>query len=131
MPNREEELLQTAPNTGDVHLEFTGTGRSVGIGRTMHRGWASLRAEVTGMGYSSPVEILAQQWVEHHVPAKQIRDISAIAADVLGDEQEGVRWLSESNLATDNRAPIELMGEKDGFERVRNLLMRIEYGVLA
>lgn len=74
---------------------------------------------------------LAQQWIRRHMPTAQIEQISAIATQVLEDEEAGVKWLSTPNLATDNRAPIELIGEKDGFERVKNLLMRIEYGVLA
>ena len=77
------------------------------------------------------IAALAQQWLNHHMPTNEIEEISALAADVLEDAEQGVRWLSTPNLATDNRAPIELIGEKDGFERVKNLLMRIEYGVLA
>lgn len=54
-----------------------------------------------------------------------------MATAVLEDRDKAVSWLSKTNPATDNRAPIELIGEPLGFERVKNLLLRIEYGVLA
>ena len=130
-PAREEEHPQAAPSTHDVEMEFDTGGGSMSGSFPVHRGWASLRDDRRGLGSSSPVALLAQQWLTSHIPTTQIQDIATIAADVFGDEHSSVKWLSEPNLATDNRAPIELMGEKDGFERVKNLLMRIEYGVLA
>lgn len=74
---------------------------------------------------------LVQRWVQNHVPTTQIEEISILASSVLGDSSEATKWLSESNLATDNRPPIDLIGEKDGYDRIKNLLLRIEYGALA
>jgi hypothetical protein len=89
-------------------------------------------------GYEAAIEIpaklpqaLVRHWIKTHVPTAQIEEITALAYTVIEDEDQAVRWLSEPCLATDNRPPIDLIGEKNGFERVKNLLLRIEYGVLA
>ncbi len=65
------------------------------------------------------------------LPAAEIKEISRLASAVIGDRSKVTQWLSEPNVATDNRAPIDLLGEKDGYERVKSLLLRIKYGVLA
>lgn len=70
-------------------------------------------------------------WIDAHVPTAQIEEITSLATTVLEDADKAITWLSAANPATDGRAPIELMGEPQGFERVKNLLLRIEYGVLA
>ena len=70
-------------------------------------------------------------WRQAHTPTAQIEEIASLATTVLEDSDKAVKWLSEANPATDDRAPIELIGEAQGFERVKNLLLRIEYGVLA
>jgi hypothetical protein len=73
---------------------------------------------------------LVQHWIRNHVPTTQINEISILASAVLGDKDKAVRWLSEPNPAMNNRPPIDLVGENNGFDRVKNLLLRIEYGVL-
>ena len=70
-------------------------------------------------------------WVESHVPAKEIMAINTLAMDVLDDKEKALNWLTQPNLATDNRPPIELIGEEGGYDRVKNLLLRIECGALA
>jgi hypothetical protein len=89
----------------------------------------------TSLGLSRPVGnatvALIQHWIKNHVPTTQIEEISILASAVIGDQDQAVKWLSEPNLAMDNRPPIDFIGEKDGYERVKNLLLRIEYGVLA
>jgi uncharacterized protein (DUF2384 family) len=74
---------------------------------------------------------LLGQWLKAHAPLVQIREIEALAAAVIGDRQLAFRWLSEPNPATDGKAPIDLLGDESGFDRVKTLLLRIEYGVLA
>ena len=86
------------------------------------------RIPATGAG---TVAALAQRWITGHLPAAEIEEISTLASAVIGDRSKATQWLSEPNIATDNRAPIDLIGEKDGYERVKSLLLRIEYGVLA
>jgi putative toxin-antitoxin system antitoxin component (TIGR02293 family) len=65
------------------------------------------------------------------MPTAQIEEISILASAVLGDQDKGVKWLSEPNIAMDSKAPIDCIGEQAGYERVKNLLLRIEYGALA
>jgi hypothetical protein len=86
-------------------------------------------ATVTGTSFSSPQ--LIRHWIETHVPTTQIEEITVLASAILDGKDKAVKWLSQPNAATDDRAPIDLIGEKEGFERVKNLLLRIEYGVLA
>lgn len=74
---------------------------------------------------------LLGQWVKTHAPVNQIRDIEALAETVLDDKQQAFKWLSEPNPATDDKPPIDLLGDQSGYDRVKNLLLRIEYGVLA
>lgn len=74
---------------------------------------------------------LYEKWIEGHLPTSQIAESLTLATAVIGDRDKAAEWLSRPNLALDNRAPIDLIGEKDGFERVKHLLLRIEYGVLA
>ena len=64
------------------------------------------------------------------LPSAQIEEITALASSVLEDPDKAVLWLSHPNAATDDSPPINLIGESNGYERVKNLLLRIEYGVL-
>ncbi len=91
-------------------------------------------ALLTGMEGRSAALIspeLLGYWVNAHVPTAQIIEITSLATEVLEAHEKAVKWLSDPNPATDGRAPIELIGEPQGFERVKNLLLRIEHGVLA
>ena len=74
---------------------------------------------------------LEEDWIVSHLPTDQIGRTTSLAIEVFGDEDVAVAWLREPNLATDNKAPIAMLGTTEGYERVRNLLLRIEYGVLA
>lgn len=60
-----------------------------------------------------------------------VAQITALASSVFEDKDKAEKWLAEANPATDDRAPIELLGNPKGFERVKNVLLRIEHGVLA
>jgi antitoxin StbD len=61
----------------------------------------------------------------------QIEEVTQLANLVFGDNSVATSWLREPNLATDNQSPISLLGTVDGFDRVKDLLLRIQYGVLA
>ena len=81
--------------------------------------------------FSGPSQSLFQKWMEAKVPTVQIGQITALASAVLDDREKAERWLTQPNIATDNRPPLELIGEQGGYERVKDLLFRIEYGALA
>jgi hypothetical protein len=74
---------------------------------------------------------LLLHWVRQHLPVDQINEIRTLATAVLDDEKVAASWLTRPNPATDGRPPLDILGEHLGFERVKNLLLRIEYGVLA
>lgn len=58
--------------------------------------------------------------------------ITQLAKDVFEDEGYANAWLNERNVALDNRTPAEVvMSDPKGTEIVTNLLLRIQYGVLA
>lgn len=78
-----------------------------------------------------PPKTLVRHWIRSHVPIAQIEEILVLASITFEDHDKAVKWLSEANLATDARAPIELVGEENGFARVKDLLLRIEHGVFA
>ncbi|MFL6446200.1 MAG: antitoxin Xre/MbcA/ParS toxin-binding domain-containing protein [Bryobacteraceae bacterium] len=63
--------------------------------------------------------------------ASDIAKIQSLATQVFDDEKSAVAWLHEPNLATDNLPPMSVLGTPDGYKRVQNLLLRIQYGVLA
>jgi putative toxin-antitoxin system antitoxin component (TIGR02293 family) len=58
-------------------------------------------------------------------------ELEKLAERVFGDKRIGDEWLNQPNLATDNLRPIDLLSTPEGYDRVTNLLLRIEYGVLA
>ena len=74
---------------------------------------------------------LVEDWIDSNLPASQINKILDLANDVFGDMSVATAWLRQPNLAMDNKAPIAVLGTKKGFARVKNLLLRIQYGVLA
>ena len=74
---------------------------------------------------------LEASWIETHLPKQQIAIVKQLAESVFGDEEIAAAWLREPNLVMYNKRPIDLLGTEDGFDRVRNLLLRIQYGVLA
>lgn len=63
--------------------------------------------------------------------ATALSELEGLAEHVFGDKYVASSWLRQANLATDNVPPLDLIGTRTGFERVKNLLLRIEYGVLA
>ena len=111
----------------DFVSQQTGARSAVVKGRHLLLGTVVAEARIE----SRAAKALVQEWAKRHAPTDQIEEISTLASVVIGDPQRALRWLSEPNLAIDNRAPIDLIGEKDGCERVKNLLLRAEFGVLA
>ena len=97
--------------------------------------WATVTPEIGRAGkflkVNGPREKLVRHWIESHLPAAQIEEITSLATAIFEDESKAVRWLSRINVATDDRPPLDLIGEENGYARVKNLLLRIEHGVLA
>lgn len=63
---------------------------------------------------------------EHGLPPDEI---ATLAAKVLGSPTLADRWLQRPAIALDGRRPADLLATEQGAQSVRELLMRIEYGV--
>lgn len=63
------------------------------------------------------------------IPSDSPEDINQLAAHVLGSQALAAHWLQRSAPALDGRRPSELLTTEAGVQAVRELLMRIEYGV--
>jgi len=48
---------------------------------------------------------------------------------VLHGEEEGVEWLQGNILSLEGRRPVDLLVSVRGYERVKNTLAKIEYGM--
>lgn len=56
-------------------------------------------------------------------------DIDGLAIHVLGSVVLAQEWLAKPALALDGRIPRDLLNSVSGTKLVRELLLRIEYGV--
>ena len=64
-------------------------------------------------------------------PKQTMGTITELAAAVMHDRRLALEWLLEPNLATENVAPVDCLETPHGYEKVENLLMRIQHGMLA
>ena len=55
--------------------------------------------------------------------------IYAQATDVLEDEKLAAEWLMRPSVQLRNERPLDMLDTQTGFDRVRDILMRLEYGV--
>lgn len=62
---------------------------------------------------------------DEHLP----RDVQALAVHVLGSQTLANEWLNNPAVALNGRRPCELLATDANDQAVRDLLMRIEYGV--
>ena len=74
--------------------------------------------------------VVVDHWVSYP-QTRQLLEITDLAKRVFDDETNSIAWLQDANLATDGNAPLALLDTEEGYNRVKNLLLRIEYGVLA
>jgi putative toxin-antitoxin system antitoxin component (TIGR02293 family) len=110
----------------------------VAVDLSSHKHWSSLPFHRI---FQSPAQLntsadlstneLEESWINAHLPKTEIAEIKELSERVFDDKEVATAWLRQPNLATDDKPPIELLGTSDGFERVKNLLLRIQYGVLA
>jgi putative toxin-antitoxin system antitoxin component (TIGR02293 family) len=55
--------------------------------------------------------------------------IFAQATDVLEDDKLAAEWLMRPNVQLRGERPLDMLDTQTGFDRVRDILMRLEYGV--
>jgi Icc-related predicted phosphoesterase len=58
-----------------------------------------------------------------------LSEITQLAGRVIGNRDAGERWLHEPAVALDQKRPIDMLSNDEGVTAVRELLMRIEFGV--
>lgn len=59
----------------------------------------------------------------------RLADIMAAAIHLQGSREEAERWLSMPAMALDQRTPLELMTTPVGAEMVKDLIVRLKFGV--
>jgi putative toxin-antitoxin system antitoxin component (TIGR02293 family) len=63
--------------------------------------------------------------------AEERRDaIVAEAERIFGDPAKAHRWLSKPKWFLDEKTPIDVIDTASGFEKVKEMLVRIEYGMI-
>ncbi|ATQ75767.1 antitoxin [Massilia violaceinigra] len=68
---------------------------------------------------------------EQSSKAWNFAEVMTQASAVFGSKEEGVRWLGEPALALEGRRPLDLLLTSAGYDLVKDLLTRLEYGVYA
>ena len=58
-------------------------------------------------------------------------EVMTQATAVFGSTKEAVRWLGQPALALEGQRPIDLLSTSAGYDLVKDLLTRLEYGVYA
>lgn len=57
-------------------------------------------------------------------------DVLGQADRVFGSHEKAVRWLERPHPALNNKAPLQLLATEDGVARVRDMLIRIDHGII-
>jgi putative toxin-antitoxin system antitoxin component (TIGR02293 family) len=71
--------------------------------------------------------IKLKESVSEHI--LQIERTVDVGQDVFGDPELFLRWLRQSCEALGGKLPVELLGSITGARLVRDVLVRIDYGV--
>lgn len=53
-----------------------------------------------------------------------------IAKRVFGDKERAALWLKSKNPALGDKIPKDLLDTEEGYEQVKNVLERIEHGII-
>ena len=65
----------------------------------------------------------------HAEPRREMLDtLLDLGTRVLGSEERAGQWLKSPILSLEGKKPIELLDTVEGYERVKNKLLQIEYG---
>ncbi len=59
----------------------------------------------------------------------RIADVAARAEEVLGGEPKAVTWLHAANRALEGETPLRMLDTEVGYQRVKDVLGRIDQGV--
>ena len=67
----------------------------------------------------------------HSDAAMALIEITDMAQRVLGKRELAETWLNHPAIALDGQKPLDMLSSAPGIEAVKDLLMRLEYGVYA
>lgn len=56
-------------------------------------------------------------------------DVQQLAASVFGSSIKALRWLNKPNRSLNGERPISRLNTIDGIEKIKIILLKIEYGV--
>lgn len=68
---------------------------------------------------------------EQSSKAWNFAELMTQARTVFGSTDEAVRWLAQPALALERQRPVDLLASSAGYDLVKDLLTRLEYGVYA
>ena len=94
--------------------------------------WSLLRAELPGIGmrgYQALAEGREADLLTAAGRLKRIDEILEEAIALQGSFEDAKRWLETPAPALDQKLPVDLFETDEGLERVRQLLVRLKYGV--
>jgi hypothetical protein len=74
----------------------------------------------------TPVKIEAGE----DMPPLRLISISARADEVCANQEKALHWLSSPNPSLAGLTPLEVAGTDKGYQEVKDILTRIEHGVL-
>jgi uncharacterized protein (DUF2384 family) len=63
-------------------------------------------------------------------PAKSASELVRYAETVFGDADKAERWLSKPKVFLDGKTPRGVMDSPSGREKIDEMLVRIEYGMI-
>lgn len=84
------------------------------------------KISILGLALSRPLAC----WSSTH-RGYELRRVQILmqASHTLGNLQSAERWLVSPVLALNRRSPCGVLAEPDGYPEVRDVLLRIEYGI--
>lgn len=81
---------------------------------------------IFGLAISRPLAFWSSAYRGYELRQEQIL---MQATHTLGNRPSAQRWLVSPSLALNRRSPCGLLAEPRGYPEVRDLLLRIEYGI--
>jgi len=56
-------------------------------------------------------------------------DVQQLATSVFGSSIKALRWLNKPNRSLSGERPVSRLNTTEGIDQIKNILIRIEYGV--
>ena len=63
-------------------------------------------------------------------PPARLMSISVHAGEVFANQEKAIHWLRSPNPSLEGKTPLEAAQTDQGYQKVEDVLVRIEHGVL-